>query len=86
MTSRPDLPDSFEALPNPRGGSVRLAEMALTDALHAFQRQADAASALKRAIGALHAAGWLPAQRFAETRPECQYPRTPFLPSTVEPN
>lgn len=67
MTSRPDLPDSFEALPNPRGGSVRLAEMALTDALHAFQRQADAASALKRAIGALHAAGWLPAQRFAET-------------------
>jgi hypothetical protein len=66
MTSRPDLPVPFEALPNPRGGSVRLAEMALADALHAFQRQSEAASALKRAISALHSAGWLPAQRFAE--------------------
>jgi hypothetical protein len=66
MTSRPDLPVPFEALPNPRGGSVRLAEMALTDALHAFQRQGETAAALKRAIAALHSAGWLPAQRFAE--------------------
>jgi hypothetical protein len=66
MTSRPDLPVQFEALPNPRGGSVRLAEMALADALHAFQRQSETASALKRAISALHSAGWLPAQRFAE--------------------
>ncbi len=40
--------------------------MALTDALHAFERQGDAAPALKRAISALHPAGWLPAQRFAE--------------------
>ncbi|SAL59187.1 hypothetical protein [Caballeronia humi] len=70
MSIRPDLPDlsaAFEALPNPRGGSVRSAEMALTDALHAFQRQGDSAAALRRAINALHAAGWLPAQRFAET-------------------
>ncbi|AQG99473.1 hypothetical protein A9R05_12065 [Burkholderia sp. KK1] len=66
MTSRPDLPVAFEALPNPRGGSVRLAEMALTDALHAFQRQGETGAALKRAIAALHSAGWLPAQRFAE--------------------
>ena len=43
MTTRSDLPDSFEALPNPRGGSVRIAEMALADALHAFQRQGDSA-------------------------------------------
>jgi hypothetical protein len=66
MTSRPDLPVPFEALPNPRGGSVRLAEMALTDALHAFQRQGETGAALKRAIAALHSAGWLPAQRFVE--------------------
>jgi len=66
MTSRPDLPVPYEALPNPRGGSVRLAEMALTDALHAFQRQGETGAALKRAIAALHSAGWLPAQRFAE--------------------
>ncbi|WP_321796341.1 hypothetical protein [Caballeronia sp. J97] len=66
MTSRPDLPAPFEALPNPRGGSVRLAEMALTDALHAFHRQGETGAALKRAIAALHSAGWLPAQRFAE--------------------
>jgi hypothetical protein len=67
MTSRPDLPVPFEALPNPRGGSVRLAEMALADALHALQRGNESASALRRAISALHSAGWLPAQRFAET-------------------
>jgi hypothetical protein len=66
MTSRPDLPVPFEALPNPRGGSVRQAEMALADALHAFQRQGETASALRRAVAALHSAGWLPAQRFAE--------------------
>ncbi|KND60702.1 hypothetical protein BVER_05483c [Candidatus Burkholderia verschuerenii] len=66
MTSRPDLPVQFEALPNPRGGSVRLAEMALADALHAFQRQSETAPVLKRAISALQSAGWLPAQRFAE--------------------
>ncbi|WP_250452145.1 hypothetical protein [Caballeronia sp. ATUFL_M2_KS44] len=66
MTSRPDLPVPIEALPNPRGGSVRLAEMALADALHAFQRQGETAPALRRAIAALNSAGWLPAQRFAE--------------------
>ncbi|SAL74924.1 hypothetical protein AWB71_04932 [Caballeronia peredens] len=66
MTSRPDLHVPLEALPNPRGGSVRLAEMALTDALHAFHRQGETGAALKRAIAALHSAGWLPAQRFAE--------------------
>ncbi len=56
-----DFPVQLEALPNPRGGSVRLAEMALADALHAFQRQSETASALKRAIAALHSAGRLPA-------------------------
>jgi hypothetical protein len=66
MTSRPDLSVSFEALPNPRGGSVRIAEMAIADALHALARQGETSSALKRAVGSLHAAGWLPAQRFAE--------------------
>ncbi len=45
---------------------MRLAEMALADALHAFQRQGETAPALRRAIAALNSAGWLPAQRFAE--------------------
>lgn len=41
--------------------------MALTDALHAFMRDGDTLGVLRRGIGALHSAGWLPAQRFGET-------------------
>jgi hypothetical protein len=67
MTTLSGLTNTFQALPNPRGGAVRIAEMALTDAQHAFLREGDTLSVLRRAIGALHAAGWLPAQRFAET-------------------
>jgi len=67
MTTLSGLTNTFQALPNPRGGAVRIAEMALTDAQHAFLRDGDTLGVLRRAIGALHAAGWLPAQRFAET-------------------
>ena len=61
------LSNTFQALPNPRGGAVRIAEMALTDALHAFMRDGDTLGVLRRGIGALQSAGWLPAQRFGET-------------------
>jgi hypothetical protein len=67
MTTQSGLTHTFQALPNPRGGAVRIAEMALTDAQHAFMREGDTLGVLRRAIGALHQAGWLPAQRFAET-------------------
>lgn len=66
MTPETGFTNSFEALPNPRGGSVRIAEMALTDAQHAFLRDGDTVGVLRRAIGPLQSAGWLPAQRFAE--------------------
>lgn len=45
---------------------MRIAEMALTDAQHAFLREGDTVGVLRRAIGPLQSAGWLPAQRFAE--------------------
>jgi hypothetical protein len=67
MTTQSGLSNTFQALPNPRGGAVRIAEMALTDALHAFMRDGDTLGVLRRGIGALQSAGWLPAQRFAET-------------------
>ncbi|WP_118184170.1 hypothetical protein [Paraburkholderia phosphatilytica] len=73
MTPEPDLPLStfastrFEALPNPRGGTVRPAEIALADAQHAFDARHDTASALLRAVLAFREAGWLSAQRFADT-------------------
>lgn len=67
MTTQSGLSNTFQALPNPRGGAVRIAEMALTDALHAFVRDGDTLGVLRRGIGALHSAGWLPAQRFGET-------------------
>ena len=67
MTTQSGLSNTFQALPNPRGGAVRIAEMALTDALHAFMRDGDTLGVLRRGIGALHSAGWLPAQRFGET-------------------
>ena len=67
MTPQSGFTNTFEALPNPRGGSVRIADMALTDAQHAFLRDGDTTGVLRRAIGALQLAGWLPAQRFGET-------------------
>ncbi len=66
MTPETAFTHSYETLPNPRGGSVRIAEMALTDAQHAFLRDGDTVGVLRRAIGPLQSAGWLPAQRFAE--------------------
>jgi hypothetical protein len=66
MTSRSAAPVSFDALPNPRGGSVRPAELALAEALLAFEQQHESTSALLRASHALRGAGWLSAQRFAD--------------------
>ncbi|WGS50604.1 hypothetical protein LFL96_03585 [Paraburkholderia sp. D15] len=66
MTSRSAAPVSFDALPNPRGGAVRPAELALAEALLAFEQHTESASALLRASHALRTAGWLSAQRFAD--------------------
>ena len=60
-------PASFEALPNPRGGAVRAAEAALADAAHAFARGGEFAAPLLRAAWVLREAGWLAAQRLADT-------------------
>ncbi|WP_133650929.1 hypothetical protein [Paraburkholderia flava] len=57
---------SFDALPNPRGGAVRAAESALTDAAHALARHDDLATPLLHAVRALREAGWLAALRFAD--------------------
>jgi hypothetical protein len=67
MTNRSGFTRSFEALPNPRGGAVRIAEMALTDAQHSFVRDGDTPGVLRRATNAFQQAGWMPAQRFGET-------------------
>ncbi len=69
MTTQSGLSNTFQALPNPRRDAVRIAEMALTDArpVHAFVREGDTLGVLRREIGALQSAGWLPAQRFGET-------------------
>ncbi len=66
MTLRSAAPDSFDALPNPRGGAVRPAELALAEALLAFEQHSESTSALLRASHALREAGWLSAQRFAD--------------------
>lgn len=66
MTLRSAAPVSFDALPNPRGGAVRPAELALAEALLAFEQHSESASALLRASHALREAGWLSAQRFAD--------------------
>ncbi|PQV52487.1 hypothetical protein [Paraburkholderia sp. BL21I4N1] len=66
MTSRSAASVSFDALPNPRGGAVRPAELALAEALLAFEQHTESTSALLRASHALRAAGWLSAQRFAD--------------------
>jgi hypothetical protein len=66
MNLRSAAPDSFDALPNPRGGAVRPAELALAEALLAFEQHTESSSALLRASHALREAGWLGAQRFAD--------------------
>jgi hypothetical protein len=66
MTLRSAAPVSFDALPNPRGGAVRPAELALAEASLAFEQNHESASALLRASQALRGAGWLSAQRFAD--------------------
>ena len=59
-------PGSFEALPNPRGGSVRAAELALAEAQLALEQRGDTAASLLRAVQALREAGWLGAQRLGD--------------------
>ncbi|RFU45970.1 hypothetical protein [Paraburkholderia sp. DHOC27] len=69
MTSQtaPLLPaESLDALPNPRGGAVRPAELALAEAQLAFEQRGDLASPLLQAVRALREAGWPSAQRFAD--------------------
>ena len=66
MISRSASPGSFDALPNPRGGSVRSAELALAEAQLALEQCSDAAAALLRAVQAFREAGWLGAQKLAD--------------------
>ena len=61
------LMSNFDALPNPRGAAVRPAESALAEARDAFDARAATGVPLRRAAEALAHAGWLPAQRFADT-------------------
>jgi hypothetical protein len=70
MTSQsaPSAPaDYLDALPNPRGGAVRHAELALAEAQLAFEQRGDLATPLLNAVRALREAGWPGAQRFADT-------------------
>ena len=66
MISRSASTGSFDALPNPRGGSVRSAELALAEAQLALEQRGDAAAALLRAVQAFREAGWLGAQKLAD--------------------
>jgi|GEM_PF-440531 len=66
MTLRSAASVSIDALPNPRGGAVRPAELALAEASLAFEQRAESGAALLRAAQALRAAGWLSSQRFAD--------------------
>ncbi|MEX3854232.1 hypothetical protein AB3X94_09210 [Paraburkholderia sp. BR10923] len=66
MTLRSAAPVSIDALPNPRGGAVRPAELALAEASLAFEQRHESGAALLRASHALRTAGWLSAQRFAD--------------------
>ena len=66
MIPRSASPGSFDALPNPRGGSVRSAELALAEAQLALEQRGDAAAALLRAAQAFREAGWLGAQKLAD--------------------
>ncbi|WP_175848952.1 MULTISPECIES: hypothetical protein [Burkholderia cepacia complex] len=65
MTSDPANVPYPDALPNPRGGSVRAADAWLAAAADAFERRDDAAAPLSAAAAVLAEAGWLPAARFA---------------------
>lgn len=66
MTLRSALPDTLDALPNPRGGAVRPAEQAIADALDAFEQRRDMTAQLLIAGRALRDAGWLAAHRFTD--------------------
>ena len=66
MIPRSASPASFDALPNPRGGSVRSAELALAEAQLALEQRGDTAAALLRAAQAFREAGWLGAQKLAD--------------------
>ncbi|HEY2025274.1 hypothetical protein [Paraburkholderia sp.] len=66
MTPLSAAPVTFDALPNPRGGAVRPAELALAEATLAFEQCGETGAALLRASHALRTAGWLSAQRFAD--------------------
>ncbi len=63
----PSASSHLEALPNPRGAAVRAAESALAEARTAFESHSALGAPLLRAAQALGQAGWLPAQRFADT-------------------
>ena len=63
----PSAPPNLEALPNPRGAAVRAAESALAEARQAFDAHSPLGAPLLRAARVLGQAGWLPAQRFADT-------------------
>lgn len=67
MSLRSTSVAGFEALPNPRGGHVPLAHVALGEALRALDAHGDAATPLRHAARALREAGWLAAARFADT-------------------
>lgn len=66
MTPRTAEPLSLDALPNPRGGAVRPAELALAEASLAFEQNHESTAALLRVSHALREAGWLSAHRFAD--------------------
>jgi hypothetical protein len=57
----------FEALPNPRGGRVPLAQAALAETLEALDAHGDVATPLRRAARVLRDAGWFAAARVADT-------------------
>ncbi|MEA3121950.1 MAG: hypothetical protein QOH33_1511, partial [Paraburkholderia sp.] len=63
----PPVPPNLEALPNPRGAAVRVAERALVEARHAFDAHSALGAPLLRAAQVLGEAGWWQAQRFADT-------------------
>jgi hypothetical protein len=58
---------TLDALPNPRGAAVRAAESALAEARQAFEAHSALGAPLLRAARVFGQAGWLPAQRFADT-------------------
>ncbi|WP_269505266.1 hypothetical protein, partial [Burkholderia sp. IMCC1007] len=65
MTADPANVPPPDALPNPRGGAVRAADVSLAAAADAFARRDDAVAPLAAAAAVLAEAGWLPAARFA---------------------